>query len=205
MIDDFASIREVLYRRTLEGIEQNNFPDMIVIDGGKWQLSSALEAMNRAVSTVSSSVPSSSSSPSPSSSSTWSGIQWENTEIDSRFHGNDEITLPYLCSIAKREEEIFVPFQKDPILFEKGSMELMLFQKLRDESHRFAIGFNRSSRNKAMKKNILEELPGFGPVARKNILKLAGSIDKLSEVPRIEIEKILTKKQVETLEEHGLI
>ncbi len=84
-------------------------------------------------------------------------------------------------------------------------MELMLFQKLRDESHRFAIGFNRSSRNKAMKKNILEELPGFGPVARKNILKLAGSIEKLNEVPRAEIEKILTKKQVETLEEHGLI
>lgn len=48
MIDDFASIREVLYRRTLEGIEQNNFPDMIIIDGGKGQLSSALEAMNRA-------------------------------------------------------------------------------------------------------------------------------------------------------------
>jgi len=168
-IDDFASIREVLYRRTLEGIEQNNFPDMIVIDGGKWQLSSALEAMNRA-------------------------CEWK-----------ENIILPYLCSIAKREEEIFVPYQKDPILFEKGSMELMLFQKLRDESHRFAIGFNRSSRNKAMKKNILEELPGFGPVARKNILKLAGSIEKLNEVPRAEIEKILTKKQVETLEEHGLI
>lgn len=47
-IDDFASIREVLYRRTLEGIEQKNFPDMIIIDGGKGQLSSAVEAMNRA-------------------------------------------------------------------------------------------------------------------------------------------------------------
>ena len=69
------------------------------------------------------------------------------------------ITLPYLCSLAKREEEIFIPGQKDPILFEKGSIELMLFQKIRDESHRFAIGFNRTSRNKAMKKNILEELP----------------------------------------------
>lgn len=169
MIDDFASIREVLYRRTLEGIEQNNFPDMIIIDGGKWQLSSALSAMNRA-------------------------IDWK-----------ESIILPHLCSIAKREEEIFVPYQKDPILFEKGSMELMLLQKIRDESHRFAIGFNRSARSKAMKKNILEELPGFGPVARKNILKLAGSIDGLREVPREEIEKILTKKQMETLEEHGLI
>lgn len=47
MIDDFASIREVLYRRTLEGFEQNNFPDLIIIDGGKGQLSSALSAMER--------------------------------------------------------------------------------------------------------------------------------------------------------------
>lgn len=84
-------------------------------------------------------------------------------------------------------------------------MELMLFQKIRDESHRFAIGFNRNSRNKALKKNILEELPGFGPVARKGILKLAGSVDNLHEVPREDLEKVLTKKQVETLEEHGLI
>lgn len=47
-IDDFASIREVIHRRTLEGIEQQNFPDLIIIDGGKGQLSSALEAMQQA-------------------------------------------------------------------------------------------------------------------------------------------------------------
>ncbi len=78
----------------------------------------------------------------------------------------------------------------------------MLFQKIRDESHRFAIGFNRTSRNKAMKKNLLEELPGFGPVARKNILKLAGSVDKLPEIPLQELERILSKAQVETLRDH---
>lgn len=170
MIDDFASLREVLYRRTLEGIEQNNFPNMIIIDGGKWQLSSVIEAMNRA------------------------------------SEGKENIpSLPYLCSIAKREEEIFTPWKKDPTLFEKGSMELMLLQKIRDESHRFAIGFNRSTRSKSMRKNILEELPWFGPVARKNILKIAGSIDNLHEIPREEIEKVLTKKQLQTLEEHGLL
>ncbi len=81
----------------------------------------------------------------------------------------------------------------------------MLLQKIRDESHRFAIGFNRSARSKAMKKNILEELPGFGPVARKNILKLAGSIDNLQNIPREDIEKVLTKRQMETLKEHGLV
>ena len=84
-------------------------------------------------------------------------------------------------------------------------MELMLLQKIRDEAHRFAIGFNRSARSKSMRKNILEELPGFGPVTRKNILKIAGSIDNLHEIPREEIEKILTKTQMKTLEEHGLL
>ncbi len=53
----------------------------------------------------------------------------------------------------------------------------MLLQKIRDEAHRFAIGFNRGLRSKAMKKNILEELPGFGPVTRRKLLKLAGSVD----------------------------
>lgn len=217
VIDDFASIREVLYRRTLEGIEQNNFPDMIIIDGGKGQLSSALEAMNRARedaeeklitklvatdTTATSFVP-----PTDVHLSLDPCLPAVETAIPiSQNTGCITLpSLPSLCSLAKREEEVFIPSQKDPVLFEKGTLELMLLQKIRDEAHRFAIGFNRSSRNKAMKKNILEELPGFGPVARKNILKIAGSIEKIGEVPRREIEKVLTKKQVETLEEHGLL
>lgn len=116
MIDDFASIREVLYRRTLEGIEQGNFPDMIIIDGGKGQLSSALEAMNRAVSSL---------APNP-----LIGLPFQDCLREpsgaSPLEERGEIALPYLCSIAKREEEIFIPGQKESILFEKGSMELML-------------------------------------------------------------------------------
>lgn len=56
-----------------------------------------------------------------------------------------------------------------------------------------------------MKKNLLEELPGFGPVARKNILKLAGSVDRLGETALPELEKILSKAQIETLRDHGFI
>lgn len=67
--------------------------------------------------------------------------------------------LPNICSIAKREEEIFLPNEKKPVIFEKGSPELMVLQKARDESHRFSITANRTARMKAMKKNILEELP----------------------------------------------
>ena len=81
----------------------------------------------------------------------------------------------------------------------------MLLQKIRDESHRFAIGFNRSNRSKAMKKNILEELPGFGPATRKKLLKLAGSVEAITDIPEEEIMKVVTKAQLETLRDHGLV
>ena len=53
----------------------------------------------------------------------------------------------------------------------------MVLQKARDESHRFSIGANKQARMKSMKKNILEEIPGIGPVTRKKLLKLAGSVE----------------------------
>jgi excinuclease ABC subunit C len=64
-----------------------------------------------------------------------------------------------IVSIAKREEELFKPYAKESILLSKDSQELRMTQKIRDEAHRFAITFNRDKRIKAMKKNILEELP----------------------------------------------
>jgi excinuclease ABC subunit C len=110
-----------------------------------------------------------------------------------------------LCSIAKREEEIFIPSTKEPILFEHGTPELMVLQKARDESHRFSITANRSARTKAMKKNILEELPGIGPVTRKKLLKLAGSVDGIKDISTEELQSICTKAQMETLRDHGII
>jgi len=79
-----------------------------------------------------------------------------------------------IVSIAKREEELFIINKENEferILLEKEANELKLVQKIRDEAHRFAITFNRDSRIKAMKKNILESLPGFGPKTRSKLLK----------------------------------
>lgn len=81
----------------------------------------------------------------------------------------------------------------------------MAIQKIRDEAHRFAISFNRSARSKAMKKNILEELPGFGPVTRKKLLKLAGSIDGIRDLTKEDILSVCSLPQYETLEAHGLL
>ncbi|MDD2871313.1 MAG: excinuclease ABC subunit C, partial [Candidatus Gracilibacteria bacterium] len=78
-------------------------------------------------------------------------------------------------------------------------------QKIRDEAHRFAITFNRDSRIKAMKKNILEELPGFGPKTRKKLLNKYGNLEKLREIDKDELHTILSNTQIETLENHGLL
>jgi excinuclease ABC subunit C len=78
----------------------------------------------------------------------------------------------------------------------------MLIQKIRDEAHRFAITFNRESRNKAMKKNILEELPGFGPKTRSKLLKLAGSVDAIKNHDEKELLTVISHKQLEILRDH---
>ena len=81
----------------------------------------------------------------------------------------------------------------------------MVLQKARDESHRFSINANRAARTKAMKKNILEELPGIGPVTRKRLLKIAGSVDGIKNLTLEDVSKICNINQIVTLRDHGII
>lgn len=168
-IDDFWSMREIMNRRIAELEKIWNFPDLIVIDGWKWQLSSVMEIIE-----------------------------------SSEFLQASKTPLQ-VVSIAKREEELFLPWESTPILLEKESAELRLIQAIRDEAHRFAITFNRDSRVKSQKKNILESIPGIWPKTRKKILTKYGSIDKLKEVSRSELDDVLWKSVSENLENHGLI
>ena len=162
-IDDFDSMREVMTRRLKEIQKLSNTPDLIIIDGWKWQLSSVVEIV-------------------------------KNFNIDIQ-----------LVWIAKREEELFLPGRTDSIILSKDSNELRLVQKIRDEAHRFAITFNRDSRIKSMKKNVLEELPWFWPISRKKILKKYWNINNLKDITIEELSKLLTSKQIETLNDHWLI
>ncbi len=189
MIDDFASMREVMYRRVLEGFESNNFPTMFLIDGGKGQLSSAREGIERAVAewnakgagsdfrTKASAGRNGVRDPQTSSASPADCLPGSATADSARGPAeagtSDPVPLPFLASLAKREEEIFTEANAESVKFAKGSPELAVIVSLRDEAHRFAITFNRKSRSKAMKKNVLEELPGFGPATRKKLLTAA--------------------------------
>ena len=81
----------------------------------------------------------------------------------------------------------------------------MLLQKIRDEAHRFAINYNRSSREKGYTKTLLDEIPGIGPVARKKILTAVSRIEELSSWTFEKAEKSFGKKVTEALQNHGLI
>ena len=108
-VNDFKSMNEILQRRFKRIVEKNDYtPDLIIIDGGKGQLSSAYKAMKDF------------------------GL-----DID-------------MVSLAKREEEVFLPNKKTSVIFPINSGALYFFQRIRDEAHRFAITFHRQLRNKNM-------------------------------------------------------
>ncbi len=109
-VDDFASMREVVSRR-LRRLEHDGqpFPDVLLIDGGKGQLSAALEAM--------------------------------------RILGIEN--PPFTISLAKREEEVYVPGEEEPIRLSRHSFGLRLLQYVRDEAHRFAQHYHHLLRRKS--------------------------------------------------------
>lgn len=218
-IDDFASLREVLSRRTKEGLEQNNFPTLFVIDGGKGQLSSALGAMEAAFgawkmeprpaveptrSSASAAVRNATDGI-PKSLSSAKRKKPDDLASEPSAGPYEVPALPPMVSLAKREEEVFLPGKSDPVLLEKGSPELMILQKARDEAHRFAISFNRKSRDKGLVKNMLDEIPGIGPSTRRALLKAAGSIDGIKDLPEADLAKLATAPQREALRDHGLL
>lgn len=113
--DDFLSMKEVLSRRLSRlGEPKWEKPDLIIIDGGKGQLSSVMQIVEDM------------------------GIKVGKDGID-------------FVSLAKREEEVFLPYQSDSILLPRESNALYLIQRIRDEAHRFAITFHRDLRSKKLK------------------------------------------------------
>src|SRR5690606_10320259 len=81
-----------------------------------------------------------------------------------------------VASLAKQFEEVFLPGQPDPVRLPRQSEALYLLQRLRDESHRFAISYHRQLRNKRMTKSVLDDIPGLGPTRKKRLIKELGGV-----------------------------
>ncbi|MDR3186287.1 MAG: excinuclease ABC subunit UvrC [Christensenellaceae bacterium] len=139
--DDFACMKEVLSRRlnrlTSTDESFSDFPDLIIVDGGKGQLSSAYSVV--------------------------------------------EPTGIHLIGLAKREEEVFFPNNSTPLILPKGSLELSLLQRIRDESHRFAITYHRVLRKKHQTRSDLLNIPGIGAKKARTLLIYFKNIESIAK------------------------
>ena len=92
-----------------------------------------------------------------------------------------------VASLAKRFEEVYLPGRSEPVEVPRGSEALFMLQRIRDESHRFAISYHRTLRNKSMTESVLDEVPGLGPTRKRRLILEAGGIAKLKKATAEEL------------------
>ncbi len=154
--DDFASMREVVERRYKRLVdEQGPFPDLIVIDGGKGQLTAAVEVL-QGLGLYRASVSGSDSGSMP--------------DVNDRF-----VSIPVI-GLAKRLEEVYHPEIPDPQTIARTSPGLKLLQQVRDEAHRFAVTYHRKLRTKRTLQTELDLIEGIGKKRAKELLEVFGSV-----------------------------
>ncbi|RYQ20432.1 excinuclease ABC subunit C [Bifidobacterium pseudolongum subsp. pseudolongum] len=95
-----------------------------------------------------------------------------------------------VCGLAKRLEEVWVPDDDYPIILKRTSEGLYLLQRVRDESHRFAITYHRQARRKGALRSALDDIPGIGPAYQKRLLAHFGSVRAMREASVEELEAV---------------
>ena len=95
-----------------------------------------------------------------------------------------------VIALAKRDEEVFVPGRRDPILLDRRNRALHLLQRMRDEAHRFAVRYNRKLRSKRTIRSELGDIPGIGPQRQRELLRRFGSVKGVREATRDEIARV---------------
>ena len=95
-----------------------------------------------------------------------------------------------IIGLAKREEEVFLPDQAEPVCLPANSQGLFLLQRIRDEAHRFAITYHKKIRTRRGLASQLEQVPGIGPQRRKVLLKAFGSLDAIRKASVEEIAAV---------------
>jgi excinuclease ABC subunit C len=106
------------------------------------------------------------------------------------IHSTYDLPRVAVISLAKREEEVFVPGRSDPIVLERHDPGLQLLQQIRDEAHRFAITFHRQRRDTRAFASIFDTLPGVGPARRRAILRHFGSAERFLAATQEELEGV---------------
>ncbi len=150
--NDYAMLQEVLRRRFGHGSGRGEgwaIPDLVLIDGGKGQLSAAREAMEEV------------------------GAQGIAT-----------------LGLAKENEEIFLTGRSKPISLPVTSPGLQLLQRVRDEAHRFALGYHHNIRTREALTSALDGVPGIGPSRKRALLKYFGTLQNIRRASLDELTKV---------------
>ncbi|RJO62494.1 MAG: excinuclease ABC subunit UvrC [Dehalococcoidia bacterium] len=152
--NDYAMLQEVLRRRFSHVSERKDgnswaLPDLVLIDGGKGQLSAAREAMEEA--------------------------------------GAQAIAT---LGLAKENEEIFLPGRGKPISLPVTSPGLQLLQRVRDEAHRFALGYHQNIRKREALTSVLDDVPGIGPHRKRALLKHFGTFQGVKQASVEDLTKV---------------
>ena len=104
-----------------------------------------------------------------------------------------------IIGLAKKFEEIFVPNQKEPIILPRNSNLLKIFQRVRDEAHRFAVKLHKKQREKRVKRSILDDIKGVGPATRNKLLRHFGSVDLIKKATPEDLAQVVGKKLADTI------
>ena len=162
-INDFASMQEVVYRRYKRLKDEDApLPQLVIIDGGKGQLSAAMESISKL------------------------GLQGRMT----------------IVGLAKREESIFFPGDKDPLQLPYDSPPHLLIRRIRDEVHRFGITFHRQTRSKGTFKNELEAIPGIGERTATDLLKEFRSVKNIKTLTERELIRVVGQAKARVIWEY---
>lgn len=172
--DDFFNMNETLKRRLSErNIKAWGKPDLVLIDGGKGQLDAAIQARDER------------------------GCQ----------------KIPFI-GLAKREEQVVVDKQRSGVILNMSSIQQMggfltetegfvlinmphntnvvkLLQRIRDESHRFAVSYHSTLKRNRQTASLLDEIPGIGPATRKKLLREFGSVRGISQADEADLGRVV--------------
>ena len=109
-----------------------------------------------------------------------------------------------LASLAKQQEEIFLPEMAESIMLPRTSPALYLVQRARDEAHRFAITFHRNIRQKKGMESMLDAVPGIGPRRKRMLMRHFGSLDAIREATIDDLSAApgMTKRLAERVREY---
>ncbi len=159
--DDYSAMFEALTRRLRHGVEENDLPDLIVLDGGKPQLSAGLAALAELRVT---------------------GVDMvalaKKRDFPARERGEEPVSAP---------ERIFVPGEPEPVVLPPTSPELLLLARLRDEAHRFAITYQKKLSRKERLRSELDDIPGIGEKRKRLLLNRFGSVERIAAATAAEL------------------